>query len=565
MTLDTSPSYSAAERFLQTVVVVDDNAYTSPDTPPGLVASLGGESIDEVEPRENQEPDNPDSESFETELIVEGFADLGMNCAVLAPGRGEEEHDAERLLKLATRADVVILDWVIRSWEDTSATHASSDRTTLGLLLDVLRHDASSGSRARLVCIYTGKGDAAAVIDEVEAALANEFENVRVHDDRTRIDVNGVRIVLLRKYREVPIPGSETVTAAALPSRVVREFGQFAANGLLPEIALESLSAVRDQAHKLLRRFSGGLDPALISHRSTTTPAVAEQLVLSLISDELGAIVAAADTVSALRDDRVESYVRTRLGNRSDIPYWKSRAAASSQALSNNEALNALTLGIDQGDTIRGFSKKLDPKVSRSALLLDGENATVRKQAYDIDLRFSALSSLSRDRYFDRGHAPVPELRLGALLCTPGTRSDDAMDGDDTPAVYWACMQPLCDSVRLTGPTQFPLLPLRRSKSEDKFDFVVMEDEAYITVEAAGLKLSEMALRVFVPDPQLQMVVASWREGFWLFKDQQYREYRWLGDLRIDKAHKVLHSVVTTAGRIGIDEYEYYRHASDRR
>jgi len=92
-----------------------------------------------------------------------------------------------------------------------------------------------------------------------------------------------------------------------------------------------------------------------------------------------------------------------------------------------------------------------------------------------------------------------------------------------------------------------------------------MDHDAYITVEAVGLKLSEMALRTFEPDPQLQMVVASWEEGFWLFKDQKEREYRWLGDLRIDKAHKVLHSVVTTAGRIGIDEYEYYRHASERR
>lgn len=555
MTLETSPSYNAAERFLQTVVVVDDNAYTSTDTSPGLVASLGGESIDEFEAAEDQESANPDSESFETEVIVEGFADLGMNCAVLAPGEGEEGQDAARLLKLATRADVVILDWVIRSWEDMSATHGSRDRTTLGLLLEVLRHDASSGSRARLVCIYTGKGDAAAVIDEVEAALTNEFHDVRVHDDRTRIDVGGVRIVLLRKHREVPIPGSETVIAADLPSRVVREFGQFAADGLLPEIALESLSAVRDQAHQLLRRFNGDLDPALISHRSTTTPAVAEQLVLSLIGDELGAIVAAAGTVSALRDDRVESYVRTRLGDRSDIPYWKNRATTSTLKLTNGDAFDVLT---------QKSGKTLDSKISRSSLLLDGEHATVRSQAYDIDLRFSALSSLSRDRNFDGEHSPVPELRLGALLCAPGTPSDDAKDGDNIPTDYWVCMQPLCDSVRLTQPAQFPLLPLRRSKSEDKFDFVVMDNDAYITVEAVGLKLSEMALTTFAPDPQLQMVIASWEEGLWLFKDQQNREYRWLGDLRIDKAHKVLHSVVTTAGRIGIDEYEYYRHASER-
>jgi len=555
MTLATPPSYSAAERFLQTVVVVDDNAYTSTDTSPGLVASLGGESIDEFEAAEDQEPANPDSESFETVVIVEGFADLGMNCAVLAPGAGEEGEDAARLIKLATRADVVILDWVIRSWEDMSATHGSRDRTTLGLLLEVLRHDASSGSRARLVCIYTGKGDAAAVIDEVEEALTNEFQDVRVHDDRARIDVGGVRIVLLRKHREVPIPGSETVIAADLPSRVVREFGQFAADGLLPEIALDSLSAVRDQAHKLLRRFNGDLDPALISHRSTTTPAVAEQLVLSLIGDELGAIVAAADTVSALRDDRVESYVRTRLGGRSDIPYWKNRATTSTSKLTNDDAFDVLT---------RKSGKTLDSKISRSSLLLDGEYATVRSRAYDIDLRFSALSSLSRDRNFDGEHSPVPELRLGALLCAPGTPSDDAILGDNLPTDYWVCMQPLCDSVRLTQPAQFPLLPLRRSKSEDRFDFVVMDNDAYVTVEAVALKLSEMALTTFAPDPQLQVVIASWKEGLWLFKDQQNREYRWLGDLRIDKAHKVLHSVVTTAGRIGIDEYEYYRHASER-
>lgn len=573
MTAVRSSSYATAERFLQTVVVVDDNAYVLAGAEEVGPATLGGESIqwdDEMtDPDLDQEQSSPpDSEDFDTEVVVDGFADLGMHCAVLAPGPSDLPQDAERLLKLATRADVVILDWVIRSasrLEPGSKESDASERTTLSLLLAVLRKDRQTGGRVRLVCMYTGQGDTDSILQELESSLRREFTEVEVDHTRLVIDLGASRVVLLRKPRRVPIPGASTVSAAELPSRVVKEFGEFAADGLLPEIALESLSAVRDQAHKLLRRFNRDLDPALISHRSATSPGVAEQFATALIGDELSAIVASSDTVDALADARVEAYVESRLEGRDSFPYWRSRGSKESM-LSHSEATAVLTKGIDESGKIQGTDRNFDAKISRSALLLSGESVTVREAAYGIDLRFSALSSLSRDRWFDREHSTAPELSLGALVSSLSSKADVSAEGE-TIAVptYWLCMQPLCDGVRLKGVTQFPLLPLKVSKTEDSFDFVVSDGDHYATLEPSGLKLREIALPAFEPDLDRETVVASWSDGSWSFSDADGVAYQWLGHLRADKAHKVLHAVVTTAGRIGIDEYEYLRNASSQR
>jgi hypothetical protein len=221
----------------------------------------------------------------------------------------------------------------------------------------------------------------------------------------------------------------------------------------------------------------------------------------------------------------------------------------------------ALTLGTREGDFIVGTQRKLEPKISRSSLLIAGPDDQVRSAAYSIDLQFSALSSLSRDSRFDGRMGPAPDLRLGALL-----RSLDVTGTEeDEPLVrFWICLQPLCDSVRLETPTQFPLLSLQKSTVEDRFDFIVPSAEGYVPLEAKQFRLREIALPVFSPETETQTVVASWAERAFAFTSSDGVQYEWLGQVRLEKAHKFLHALATVAGRIGIDEYEYLRLAATR-
>ncbi|MCW2539686.1 MAG: hypothetical protein JWN95_1411 [Frankiales bacterium] len=579
MTSVTRDPLDTAKRFLQTVVVVDDNAYKRQEPGGTLQASLGDETLDSAaEPSAHEsEPevdlDELDPQAFDTETIVEGFADLGMNCAVIAPSPLDGERDVKRLRELAGRSDVVILDWVIRPRGAKVVEEQPEDRTSLSLLIDVLRRDAETGgSRLRLICVYTGERDLAEILDKIESTLKEQLASSSIERADPRLTVGPARIVLLGKEPLVSIPGLATVSAAQLPAEIVREFTEFVASGLLPEIALESLSAVRDQSHRLLRRFSGRLDPALLSHRSVTSPADAEQFVLALVGSELAAIVAAANATSPLRDERVAAFVSAAFDGRQDAYYWKNAVAPNPVTITKDNAVKALTLGIDASGQIREGNQKLDSKISRSSLLLTGDDPSeIRNQAIEIDMGFSALSSLARDRAFDGGRVPTPELQLGTLLKvndvepeskeTPADR-DDA-EPDEQTYRYWLCLQPLCDCVRLTKMTAFPLLPLRPpSQSNSKFEFIVSEAGTYIPLQAATTKLSEIRLTKFQPDPQREVVLARRTDDTWEFEDLDGHSYEWLGSLRMDKAHKLLHSVATTAGRIGIDEYEFLRHAS---
>ena len=579
-------------QFLQTVVVVDDHAYSVDEHLVVPSASLGGESPEDNEP-DTLTPhelavdlEALDPRSFDTETIVEGFADLGMNCAVLAPSQDADPQDARRLELLAGRSDVVILDWVIRPQSSrTDTEHKGEDRTSRTLLLDILRRDsASGGARIRLICVYTGEPDGMSILDSIESALTAEFKSHPARRTGSRIDVGAARIVLIRKDRSVPVPGATTVSATNLPERVVTEFTEFVANGLLPEVALASLSAVRDQSHRLLRRFSPELDHALIAHRSMTTPADAEQFAIALVGSELAAIVAAANVARPMDDSRISSLVTDALEDRKTA-YMFSNSYRKAKEIPAQDAREALIFGTDDRGVIRGTDRKLDKRASRSSLLMNGEEDTLRTHAERTDQHFSALSSLARDRRFEGQGVPRPQLQLGTLLATRITdiqtaRGDelvDEVDGDqsssrgDSGSVsadniqstnyrYWMCLQPLCDSVRLTETTAFPMLPLRPPTDDHpQIDFVAYDHNSYLWLQTAGLKMSEICLMNFQPDHEREVVLASWNGDAWQFAVQNNAPLLWLGNLRLDKAHKLLHSVVTAAGRIGVDEYEFFR------
>src|SRR5688572_4618506 len=122
----TPSSIESAQRFLQTVVVIDDNAYSSDlvEEPP---ASLGSEDLEEpasasafedsgrVGSDGLDELDYVSAEGLDTQAIVRGFAELGMTAAVLAPNAGAPLSEDAALLKAASSADVLVLDWIIRA------------------------------------------------------------------------------------------------------------------------------------------------------------------------------------------------------------------------------------------------------------------------------------------------------------------------------------------------------------------------------------------------------------------------------------------------------------------
>lgn len=569
---------TVAMRFLQTVVVVDDHAYkpvVEAAVEPATLGENGDPSLDVLPTPLGDEATSgaesgaadvglePDAEALDTEVIVETFADLGMACAVLAPRPDSQDDDTRRLTRLAHRADILILDWIIRPSAAVENVHSgpAKGRTSLELLRAVLRADAEEGARLRLVCIYTGSRELAWILNQIADEFSEEFPGAKKQLDRNFIDLGNARIVLLAKVGVQEVSGLPTVPARELPDRVVGEFADFVTGGILPQLALSSLSALRDQAHRLLRRFNANLDPALISHRSITSPVETEQFILSLVGDELASLVASANVTDALADDEVLAAVNSRFVSRDHAYAWNAfNAGAAEKRFVKDDAIKALTLGVE-GEKIRqGSGAKIAKNASRTPLLLDGLPDHVRKRARKIDLEFSALSSLSRDRAFDGEKLPPPELQLGSLILqSPRHAGEQGPEGR-----IWLCLQPLCDSARLTKPTRFPFLPVIECDEKSVgFDLVAFSGE-HRALKLDGLKFNRIEFFSFAPDLERSAVVASWRNDGWHFRDESAVDFAWLGNVRLDKSHKLINAVVGDAGRIGINEYEYLRRLSGR-
>lgn len=588
-------STSAVVHFLQTAVVLDDEAYESLelDQPAEDSASLEGETLDVdfdfpedmtgglegdqgggvLDEMGEEARDRP--RALITEPLVEGFADFGIACSVLkplVPGREEEDHD--RLRAMARRADIVILDWQLTGPNShMSEGLGKSDGTSLSFLIELLKEDQKFGSRFRLICVYTGNPAVDEIMHRIRTAVSDVLNKVVTVGPDMSITEGPLKIVLVSKKRlHVPEVASSR-TAADLPSLMVKEFESLVSTGLLPDLALSALSAVRDGAHHLLHRFDSALDPALISHFSRVGVEGTADLVRTLITDELSSILSVPPAVDYLEPDSMTERISSRLQG-SGPPYYlaANKDATKCMELDLEGVHSALAESVGTGSFTAPMvgspnnRKKVDPP-SLTSLFLEGDDwDVVFKDALLIDRRLSVLSCMTKTTT-SIGTLVPPVLQSGSVLMS-GQReeADGTPHGEETDRPdedrFWLCLQPLCDSLRLTKPTSFPLIPLRPNHAQFA-DIVVDYWSDMLPLTTHGVKFNQIVMPTFVPSVQRRVVEATRNEsGGWTYKDAGGLEYTWLGQVRQWKVQKMVSGIASSLDRIGLDEYEYLRKLS---
>ncbi|PJJ72953.1 hypothetical protein CLV46_2532 [Diaminobutyricimonas aerilata] len=561
----------AAEQFLQSVVIFDDEAYTPSG---GAYTATSGAAVfdDSYGGMAEEHPPSrgaEDAGELDTEKVVRAFAQLGMNCAVLAPSGDGRERDLALLGSLARRADVVILDWLIGSAPavTTGDVAIGEDPTSFSFIETVLAQDSKVGSRLRLICIYSGERDLERVKASVLERLRKKFDQVfDGGEEALSVTVGDARIVFFSKVHAEGPAEPDEVSVDDVAARVIREFTGFAANGILPSIALTSLAVLRDQAHRLLQRFHGGLDAPMIAHRAMTTPAATEEFLVSLFADEVEALISNGAVRQHLSDERVAAAIRGGSADDSHRFVWKN-AKTPAVSVSTADAVATL-MKSHEGDLVRvqkgADLHKLEKTSSVTSLALDGIESAVREVAHDADMNFSILSSLARDGYLEGEDGLPPTLRLGSIVArrsrrrVPGTEAG----GRYTYSVlteYLLCLQPLCDSTRLDKETRFPFLPLTPGDA-GRFAIVVREEGGPRTL-THKLSLADLRSIAFEPSSPKRAVVGTWNDGHWGFGERGQR-FQWLGDLRLDKAQSVIAALSAQASRVGTNDYEYLRRRS---
>jgi hypothetical protein len=549
VTADTR-STTIAKAFLQTVIMVDDLAELGraegsqkEEIPGPSLADVdstfvaGPENEDPepsaglVSPGDNVRP-GPEGgdENLDAKLVIDRFSELGLVCAVMRPDASDDI--VKTVGTAAGRADILVLDWWL---------HGDGGAKSL----DIIRHvvsDIDQRHRVRLIVIYTAGRDLEGIAKQIAMALGDP-EGVEGH----RVATGPIHVTVLAK----PETNVDSEFAGAvvefrdLPDRVIAEF-VLAVRGLLPNVVLSSIAAIRNNTHRILNRFSKDLDAAYLGHRMLLPhPDDAEEHLTSLVAQELSSVLDDAQVGSAADTESVASLVSESVLLARSIDPITTLAAGKSLTV-EDYALELVRHGIEWPGS--GLSRDKREKAHNwSTGIYSSDEAGAR----EIELRFAALMQ-TRSRYEN----PVPHLGLGVFI----------MDSESEQ--FYLCMQPVCDSARLESDTAFPFLPLNEVNKGGGFDFV-LPSNGQLRSFKMRLKLRDIRMQTFQPGAHPPGIVAGVRSddgNAWLFKTvgEEGSSFAWVGELRDGWAHHYANKFADEASRVGVDDSEWARRSKSR-
>lgn len=579
-------SRRVSQAFLQSAVVVDDLARLGGERsrrdeqptklqPPGRGSQRSSKKESDAE--EQRAERDAATHDLDAKLLIDAFADKGIVCAALRPelqeneaategaDGGEHADDIEdvtiRTDRATQRADIVVLDWNI-------SPETSPGRNALTLIRQILNSDVASPDtpggaesirRLRLIAIYTGESELKPIVDEI-ADFAKDLnlteENVEIDDFSVR--AGAVTFVVYGKDKGVTESDAphRRVDEESLPERLLNDFTTMT-SGLLSNVALASLSAVRLNTHRILSRFDYHMDAPYVAHRAMMEPPdEASEHPVPLVAEEIESILADASIIrqhvgeEALQE-WLESLEGVPLGEGMNMsrPEFKGRLVDLLTNGLNSQTMTAATPQ-DWKDLIedlkhyreREAASRLSNELTREGLA--GEEA---------DAEFAMLTS-TKSQYDE----PKPYLRLGTVV---------AYNRNGGRWKYRLCVQPLCDSVRLSGRRNFPFLKLDLVEPDANrpFDLVVKDGKELKRLKVS-LKAHHLEIFKMGHDPDKQVVLATEQGGDWIFetRDNNVDHLRWIGDLKTDFAHRVANMFASEISRVGLTESEWLRRMNMR-
>lgn len=520
---DNARYVEVAKRFLHTAVVVDDEARLQFEQPARL----------ETPDRRNR-PDTPNdagaeparSLSLDAATLSKAFAEYGVVCGVLVP----ESHApmTDTVVRAAARADIVILDWTLG---DDDGQEALS-------IFNALRdHDDKHGERIRLVVVYTGESNLRDILQRIRDAMPADTE---VEATSLRLRQGNCRVMIFGKNPEQLPPDDQAFACeeGELPAALIERWVSMDA-GVLPSLALLSLSAVRENAHAVLAKFRRDLDPAFMTHRACLPiPEDAEQHVVDQVASELRAVMAERLRAGSHgHRDALNARVR-------DLWGAKQLFKVNDEEVTASDAAKAVVGGEAAAKTLLSASAITDEHVRKLTPVFAGGQVT-KKAAKALDLEFSWLMTARTVR----GGEPRA-LRLGVVV------EEDR--GSEDPNML-LCLMPRCDSVRVKGFTRFLFAPLRAPDSSGP-QLVVRQNHQYIR-KGVGSKTGDWEQIPFDASTDGRVVAKEADDSWWFTASESgnARRFRWLGELRPEWAQHLSHTLGTRLTRVAANTPEWLR------
>lgn len=607
MTPFETTSRDIALNFLQTVLIIDDEieeSSASPETksalPPqaeaiktpvgrGTSASSQNSIINTQTTRPETPKDDGGGEIPHTisPKISTLFANEGILCSMLKPEKSDPDFET-RSQKALRKADIVILDWKMKKDD------ASNSERVKSIISSIVENETEHKQKSlRFIVIYSGEHKL--LSDHIRSTkgwvdsltgLDGNIEGEHSH----QLSYDHLKFCFYAKPNEHNTEISHIHRKEdELVHSVINDFAK-TVQGITPNLTLQSLTEIRENTHRLLQKFSHEIDGGYLAHRiMLPNPEEAEEQFIDLFSHELKSIL--DDSKIELSSEEIQNWAQHRLDHLNDEKQsllYRNTFFSDFSYTNIDSATSNLSPCLTKQE-IEGISKAEDSKLvfttdGKVEELIETKKADLKKkyinhvipslpnnlpklkiakclkvhidktnpsyltnllpcETTDSNDQFGLLTT-TRTFY----STPAPALNLGSIIENNGQ--------------YYLCISPRCDTARVSSKAgkeiAFQLLPM--NLNSEKYDVVVRLPDGVANkfkINYSPTKLKSITFKQ-TPENNNKPIKADANNNF---TDTYNEEYRWIGELKADKAQQILNIFAAQLSRVGINESEVLRRA----
>lgn len=531
-------SLNAVESFIQTVVFVDDKIYEQQgkvqaktlDSP--KTRKKAGKSSAAKTFEKNICSAEPTETNFSAHDIQVSFAKKRIVCSLHQPGKGHTFGAESNTYKLCASADMIIVDW------DLGGDAGEGAKELIETL--VCKSLGEDPHQLRLALVYTDSPNLFDIADQIYEKISPKLgdkmtmpeadKGLAFHTLNCRVVVLGKPTNRFAEYKNYEVPEDK------LADRAIREFSRLA-NGLLQAGILKGLAAIRKQSRRIITKFHSGLDAAFLAHRA-----------MSLPHDE------AFDHITPLLVAEIESVLEDTLKRplipNSTIKDW-----------CNHKEYGKNATKLIQGVAIKDFCCDYCTEGRESAL--------EKHKLKSVPSKKNLPNILCPD---DKHDKPLPNMsgfdQLGVLMSQRTFYSEETrflklgtilkeMKGEKR---FLLCLQPVCDSVRLTKQTPFLFCEMvnKASNNPDPAYIISQDDKTYVDL-FCGTKKEHRLLIKFPPNHRNKIIAKKNDHGEYVLTDSESNTYHWLTQLKPAQAQRAAELFSRELSRVGLTESEWVR------
>jgi len=460
-----------------------------------------------------------------TKEIIDSFANMGLICSVLCPENNDAiNNEIEKMIHTAIRADIIIIDWEIHSYKN--------GQIAIKIINQIIEKD-STPERLRFICIYTGSNELATDISYIiqNEIFNNDVEEENFDKDNLMFRKNSLLIALVGKkgsglpdkYKHLEISEQN------LPDKIISIFTK-EYSGLIPNVAMNSISIIKKNSHKLLAKFNKNLDTPYLTHRATIPKQVdAEIHLIHFLSSEINSLLL-NDSNMIINNKIIQKWFYDQFPDDKEFDFEDKKIQRESllSCFHNGISNTELTLNKKQ-------KEKLYKTLTRLLANIDNDK---------LDLEFSKLS-IFKTRY----KSERPYLTTGTIIQNLRTKK------------YWICIQPKCDCTRLSEPKSFPLLPLLKEfnpKSKVSMpNFEIKGDTTFWHIPTVPCYCNMIEFKSALNKTDL--VYSRKQNSDWIFLTNNKVHFKYMVDLKDEFAQDILNKYASFHARVGTNPSEWLR------